>query len=83
MIHRHSRITKLIDQPVPERSFKDWSLETFYIDNPEIINPTTLKLLREIYVLNFGVSASGLLGFVKKMIDEMDTFKISRDLDLL
>ena len=28
---RHSRITKLLDQPVPERTFSDWSLESFYL----------------------------------------------------
>ncbi len=77
---RHCRITKLLDQPVSDRTFKEWSLETFYVDNPSIINPTTLKLMRELYVQNFGVSATGLLEFVTKMVDEMDTFKINKDL---
>lgn len=78
---RHSRITKLLDQPVPERTFNDWSLESFYVDNPTLISPKTLQLLRELYVQNFGVSASGLLEFVKKMVDEMDTFKIIKSID--
>ena len=78
---RHSRITKLLDQPVPERTFSDWSLESFYVDNPTLISPKTLQLLRELYVQNFGVRASGLLEFVKKMIDEMDTFKIIKSID--
>ena len=80
--NRHCRITKLLDQPVSKRTFEDWSLETFYVDNPSIISPKTLQLLRELYVQNFGVSATGLLEFVTKMIDEMDTFKINKFLDM-
>lgn len=80
--NRHCRITKLLDQPVSKRTFEEWSLETFYVDNPGIISPKTLQLLRELYVQNFGVSATGLLEFVTKMIDEMDTFKINKFLDM-
>jgi len=76
--NRHNRIIKLIDEPIRARTFNDWSLETFYVDNPDLINPQTLKLLRELYIQNFGVSATGLIEFVKKMIDEMDTFKIMK-----
>lgn len=79
---RHCRLTKLIDQPVPKRTFTQWSLETFYVDNPSIINPRTLRLLRELYVQNFGVSANGLLEFVEKMVNDMDDFKIAKDLEL-
>ena len=74
--NRHQQIVKLLDEPINMRTFKDWALGTFYIDNPGLINPQTLKLLRELYIQNFGVSASGLIEFVKKMVDEMDTFKI-------
>lgn len=80
--HRHCRISKLLDQPVSARTFEEWSLETFYVDNPSLISPKTLQLLRELYVQSFGVSATGLLEFVTKMIDEMDTFKISKLLDV-
>lgn len=79
---RHCRLTKLIDQPVPKRTFTQWSLETFYVDNLSIINPRTLRLLRELYVQNFGVSANGLLEFVEKMVNDMDDFKITKDLEL-
>jgi len=78
---RHAHVTKLIDQPVVDRTFSDWSMESFYVDNPSFINPETLMLLRELYVHNFGVNAAGLVNFVKKMIDEMDTFKIIKGLE--
>ena len=75
---RHCRITKLLDQPVSARTFNEWSIETFYVDNPSIVTPKTLRLLRELYVENFEVSANGLLEFVTHMVDEMDTFKINK-----
>jgi len=78
---RHCRITKLLDQPVSTRTFTEWSLETFFVDNPSIVTPKTLRLLRELYLENIEVSANGLLEFVTHMIDEMDTFKISKYVD--
>lgn len=73
---RHKNINKLIDEKVEERFFTDWMLDTYYVDNPELINPTTIQLLQALYVQNFGVNSGDLIEFVKKMIDEMDTFKI-------
>jgi hypothetical protein len=73
---RHHTINKIIDEPIDSRAISDWSLDTFYIDNPSLINPQTIGLLQAIYVRNYGVDTSGLIEFVKKMIDEMDTFKI-------
>lgn len=73
---RHHEVRTLIDQPIRERAFGDWSLDGFFVDNHELINPQTISMLRSIYMHNFGADASGLIEFVKKMIDEMDTFKI-------
>ena len=73
---RHKNINKLIDEKVESRYFTDWMLDTYYVDNPELINPTTIQLLQALYVQNFGVNSGDLIEFVKKMIDEMDTFKI-------
>ena len=76
---RHKDLNKLVDQQTNERAFPDWSLDTFYIDSPELINPKTIRMLQELYEYNFGVGTTGLIGFVKKMIDEMDTYKILRN----
>jgi len=73
---RHINVSKLIDEPLDKRCFADWSLDTFFIDNHELINPETIRLLQAIYTRNFGMDTSGLIEFVKKMVDEMDTFKI-------
>ena len=77
--NRHLQVRTLIDQPIRERAFGNWSLDGFFVDNPELINPHTITMLQSIYVHNFGVDASGLIEFVKKMIDEMDTFKILKE----
>ena len=76
--HRHQGLNKLVDEPIPERAFADWSLDTFYLESPELVNPETIKHLTSLYVQNIGVDPAGLVEFVKKMIDEMDTFKILR-----
>ncbi len=76
---RHHRITKLIDEPIITRAFSDWSLDTFYIDNPELINTQMLQTLRSLYRQSFGTNTDNLIDFMKKMIDEIDTFKIQLD----
>lgn len=73
---RHRVVNKLVDQPSVKRCFPDWSMDTFFVDNPDIINPTTLHLLKALYYQNFGGDALGLIEFIKKMVDEMDTFRI-------
>lgn len=75
---RHTNLAKLIDQPVPERQFGDWSMYAFHVDDPDIINPRTLSLIQELYLHNFGADAPDLIEFARRMIDEMDTFRIER-----
>lgn len=73
---RHTALNKLVDRPVSERAFADWSMEVFFVDNPDIVNPRTLSLLHALYHENFGADASDLVSFTKHMIDELDTFRI-------
>jgi len=73
---RHSDLAKLLDEPTTQRQFSDWSMDTFYVDNPDIINPKTLALIQQLYLHNFGAEAQDLIAFTKHMIDEMDTFRI-------
>ena len=77
--NRHHKIVKLIDEPIIDRAFADWSLDTFYIDNPELITTELLQTLRSLYRQNFGGNNGNLIDFVKTMIDEIDTFKIKTD----
>ncbi len=76
---RHHEISTLIDEPVQHRFFSDWSLDTYYVDNPDLVSPKTLEVLRTLYVQNFGVDAEGLVAFVNSMLNEMDAFKIGHD----
>ena len=76
--NRHHELNKLIDEPIAERAFPDWSMDAFYIDSPELVKPETIRTLQTLYVQNFGVDTVGLVEFIKRMIDEIDTFKIER-----
>ena len=73
---RHKEIKVLIDRPIEKRAFPDWDMDAFFVDSPELISPRNLEMLQQLYVNNFGSDTHGLISFIKKMIDEMDTFKI-------
>ncbi len=73
---RHNQIIKIIDEPISARSFVDWSLDTFYIDSPALINPDTIVSFKELYEQCFEMDSKMLMDFIKQMVDELDTFKI-------
>ena len=73
---RHNQIIKIIDEPIAARSFADWSLDTFYIDSPALINPDTIVSFKELYEQCFEMDSKKLMDFIKQMVDELDTFKI-------
>jgi len=77
---RHRDLAIIADHPVKNRSFGDWSMDTFFVDRPEMINPRTLALLQALYHENFAGDAQELIDFTKTMIDEMDTFRIRAEL---
>ena len=73
---RHRNISKLVDEPIRARAFPDWSLDTFYVDSPELITQETIAAIRGIYGSSFVMDAKQMINFMKKMIDEIDVFKI-------
>ncbi|MEO0908759.1 MAG: BLUF domain-containing protein [Pseudomonadota bacterium] len=73
---RHKNLNTLVDTPISKRSFSDWSMDTFFVDTPELINPETIKTIRSLYSRTFDMNTQNLISFIKKMVDEMDTFKI-------
>lgn len=73
---RHDQIIKIIDEPIENRSFDDWSLDTFYIDTPALINTDTLVSFQKLYEQCFKLNTKNLMDFIKQMVDELDTFKI-------
>ncbi len=78
---RHTNINTLVDTPITKRSFSDWSMDTFFVDTPELINPETIKTIRSLYSRTFDMNTQNLISFIKKMVDEMDTFKILNEAD--
>ncbi len=73
---RHTNVNTLVDTAISQRSFPDWSMDTFFVDTPELINPDTINTIRSLYSRTFDMNTGNLISFIKKMIDEMDTFKI-------
>ncbi len=73
---RHRDISILVDEPVAARSFQEWSLDTFFVDTPNLVTPETLRDLRDLYMRNLEMDAAQMVAFLKALIDEMDKFII-------
>ena len=73
---RHNDVSKLIDETINARAFPDWSLDTFFIDSPDLVNTETISHLHKLYANSFNLDSKNLIEFIKKMVDELDTFKI-------
>ncbi len=76
---RHHDVIKIIDEPIEARSFPDWSLDTFYIDSPALINTDNIVSFQKLYEQCFKLNSKNLMDFIKQMVDELDTFKILHD----
>lgn len=75
---RHSNLKILVDRPIETRSFPNWEMDTFFVRHPELVDEEMITLIQRIYDRSFPINAKDLVEFHKKMIDEVDTFKILR-----
>lgn len=73
---RHSQVITLIDKPIPHRSFEGWTMDTFFVADPNVLRPETLQSLRDIYHQHFDLSTERFLAFLKDMADQLDLFRI-------
>lgn len=73
---RHSEIEYFVDEPVSERSFNDWSMDTFYVETPGLVDRDVIKTLHRLHTKMFTLNAKGLITFTKTMIDELDVYNI-------
>ncbi|ODA67138.1 Sensors of blue-light using FAD [Methyloligella halotolerans] len=78
---RHRDIVVLVDREIEGRAFPDWSLEPFFIDNPGLLNASTLQHLRDVYLEHCDLNAGDLVSFLKRIVDEIDDFMILRKSD--
>ena len=73
---RHTDIVVFVDELIEQRQFPDWAMETFYLSNPEILQASTLKNLRDIYSNSNKMESSKFVLFLKEMLDQIDVFNI-------
>jgi len=74
---RHEQINILVDEPLEERQFSGWMMDTYYVDTPELINPDTIEILQSLYVQNYAIEMFDIVNFTKKMVGDLNTFRIS------
>ena len=74
---RHQQLVCLIDKTIELTSFDQWSMEVFTLENSHLFDPQLIGSLKKIYEQEFDLNSKTLIEFIKKVIDEIDTFKIS------
>lgn len=77
---RHGDLYCHVDQEIDERSFTNWSMETFRIDNPDIFDTENIGIIRKLYERTFKMNSRSLIEFIKNILDEIDTFKIGQQI---
>ncbi len=75
---RHKNLQILVDKQIEDRSFSDWEMDTFFVKHPELVDGDMISLIQKIYDRSFSMNTKDLVEFHKRMIDEVDTFKILR-----
>lgn len=75
---RHTNLNVLVDAPISTRSFSNWAMDTFFVQHPELVDGDTIALIQQIYDHSFPMNTKNLVDFHKRMIDEVDTFKVLR-----
>lgn len=75
---RHTNLKVLVDMPIQERSFSGWAMDTFFVQHSELVDADTISLIQQIYAHSFPMNTKNLVDFHKRMIDEVDTFKVLR-----
>ncbi len=75
---RHTDVTDLIDEPLVQRQYPDWTMETFYLSDPTAVNAKTIGGLRDIYKSNFSVHSREFIHFLREMLSTLDDFKVVR-----
>lgn len=67
--NRHKNIQRIIDEPLGHRYFDNWHMDSFNISSKEEIDPSALRLFKEVYSLNFSLKTDKLIKFYKEMLN--------------
>lgn len=70
--NRHKNIERIIDEPIEERYFSYWNMDCFNLDNKQQIDPSALRLFKEVYQLNFPLQSDRLIYFYKTMMTQSE-----------
>lgn len=71
---RHKNIERIVDEPLGHRYFEKWHMDSFNINNNEEIDPSALRLFKEVYSLNFSLKTDKLIDFYKAMLSSQSPF---------
>lgn len=66
---RHTHIERIIDEPIEERSYSDWNMDSFNLSQRELLDVEELKIIRDVYRENLTIKSTVLVDFYKAMLD--------------
>ncbi len=67
---RHRNIRFLFDEPITERGFSEWSLDSFDLNPADPLNLKMLERIRDVYRCNFLTNSNTLVGIYKAFVQE-------------
>ena len=69
---RHRNIERIIDEPIRERGFRDWNMDSFNLSDTEKIDPQELRVIRDVYKRNMTMESGFIDEFYKAMLETHD-----------
>ena len=67
---RHGTIEILFDEPISERGFGNWAMDSFDLTREEVVDLELLKMIRDAYQRNFVTHTDTLVGIYKGFVEQ-------------
>ena len=65
---RHRNISVLIDEPIANKTFNDWNMDVFLLDDHEVLPDEELRHFRDAYLANERPQGREISRWVKRLI---------------
>lgn len=64
---RHTRITRVVDEPVERRGFEDWNMDAFNVREQPVIQRGTVKKLRRLFTAQAEMDSAVFVDLLKEV----------------
>ena len=68
---RHKNVVRIIDKSIDERTFEDWNMDTFYIQNSKVLNWDIIEFFKDEYCkLLSNFEPKMFISFLKDFVED-------------